>query len=1373
MRHWKALLLSLLATCGVATANAADVNVPAPLEPWRAWVLDRHPDLGCPPHYASLGERFCRWPSQLALQANAGGASFTQDWQLYREGWVTLPGDSEQWPLEVRVDDRSVAVIERDGRPAVFLPAGEHQVRGSFVWDALPARLALPADSGLLDLRLNGLPVARPTVDAQGMLLFGESEGVRAETVADSLSVQVFRHLQDDIPLQLDTIVRFRVAGRDRELLLGQLLLDGYTPLAFDSPLPARIEADGRLRIQLRAGEWQVRLHARAEGQPTTFASKPLDDSWPAEELWSLRDNRSLRQVSLAGAASIDPSQTDMPGEWRELPAWLLRPGDQLQLTEHQRGNLPATGSAGEELSLVRDLWLDFDGQGLTSRDRIDGVLQQAARFSTAPGQLLGRAEVNGEPQLVTRLGDRPDEAGLELRPGPLHLLGLSRIEQTASLTATGWQHDFNRVSATLHLPPGWLLLHAAGADSAAGSWLARWSLWAIFLVLIVGAAAGRLLGWRAGLTALLALLLTYHAPYAPVFLWLAALVGIGLLRVLPAGKPQRWLQAANTGVFIALLLVLLNFAVDQARRSLYPQLEMGRYMNIQQRDVAPREDEAMAPAAAPAREIAMKAELAEGKMADNALYGSLPVPQPRKLKTGYDSGAKVQTGPGEPAWGWQQVALHWSGPVTRDQPLQLHLLSPGWHRLWNLASVLLVFAFASQLLRAAWPGTRFPLPAGRASAPVIVLVAAGLLPAPPAEAQGFPDPALLQELEQRLTRLPDCEPQCASFQRGLLQLDEQMLRLALQVDTQQTVAVPLPSARNDWQPRSVLVDGDPMPLRRDDNGLLWAVLTPGSHRLLLEGPVSGDRLQLPFAMAVHHLAVDADGWQVSGLNDGRVPGGSLQLQREPDQARQASDNQPLLADTAPPFLRVTRTLLLGLDWQVQTEVERLAPASGAIAVPVNLLPGEAVLTPGVEVRDGKVLVMMSAYSPSFSWHSSLKQGSSLELTAAANAPWVEHWQFDVAPVWHVDVSGPNPVKQDMQAGQLPRWQPWPGESLALAISRPEAVSGPTRTIEAAALDFRPGARSADVELTLDVRSSQGGELPLALPPGSQLQRVVVDGIEQGNPADPASLRLPLRPGNQQISVSWRQDGGIGWRSATPLPQLDEPLSNISLKLQLPHNRWLLAAGGPAMGPALLFWGVLVVIVLVAIGLGRSRLAPVATWQWLLLGIGMSTINSAGSLLVVAWFIAMARRAALDTQPLSRSQLQWLQVGLVLLTVLALGSLISTIPLSLLSTPDMQVAGNQSSAHELLWFQDRTAQGLPQAWTVSLPMWAYRAAMLAWSLWLVFALLGWCRWGWDCFSRGELWRSQPSKAATSAADAALTLDSSVLGEQEGQHRPEA
>ena len=70
----------------------------------------------------------------------------------------------------------------------------------------------------------------------------------------------------------------------------------------------------------------------------------------------------------------------------------------------------------------------------------------------------------------------------------------------------------------------------------------------------------------------------------------------------------------------------------------------------------------------------------------------------------------------------------------------------------------------------------------------------------------------------------------------------------------------------------------------------------------------------------------------------------------------------------------------------------------------------------------------------------------------------------------------------------------------------------------------------------------------------------------------------------------------------------------------------------------------------------------------------------------------------------------------------------------------MQISGNGSSSGDLRWYLDRTEDALPRPWVVSLPLFCYRLAMLAWALWLAQALLRWLRWGWGCFTEDGFWR---------------------------------
>jgi hypothetical protein len=103
-------------------------------------------------------------------------------------------------------------------------------------------------------------------------------------------------------------------------------------------------------------------------------------------------------------------------------------------------------------------------------------------------------------------------------------------------------------------------------------------------------------------------------------------------------------------------------------------------------------------------------------------------------------------------------------------------------------------------------------------------------------------------------------------------------------------------------------------------------------------------------------------------------------------------------------------------------------------------------------------------------------------------------------------------------------------------------------------------------------------------------------------------------------------------------------------------------------------------------------------------------------------------------------QFNLIQVGLGILTMVALYALISAIEQGLLGSPEMHIAGNGSNASQLLWYQDRTDKVLPQVWVFSLPLYVYQIAMLLWALWLSLALLQWLKWGWQCFSSHGLWR---------------------------------
>jgi hypothetical protein len=198
---------------------------------------------------------------------------------------------------------------------------------------------------------------------------------------------------------------------------------------------------------------------------------------------------------------------------------------------------------------------------------------------------------------------------------------------------------------------------------------------------------------------------------------------------------------------------------------------------------------------------------------------------------------------------------------------------------------------------------------------------------------------------------------------------------------------------------------------------------------------------------------------------------------------------------------------------------------------------------------------------------------------------------------------------------------------------------------------------------------------------------------------------------------------------------------NAHVNLEAPQSRWILLVGGPQLGPAVLFWPMLVVVAGLSAVLGRVSWTPLRARHWFGLGVGLTQAPLPAAALVVGWLLALGWRGRLPEAERTRSPLVFdaLQVVLAGLTVLALASLALAIEMGLLGMPEMQIAGNGSDASVLRWYQDRSGPVLPQPWVLSVSLWVYRGAMLAWSLWVAQALLGWLRWGYRQWSAGGLW----------------------------------
>ncbi len=1384
-----AAFLPLLTAAAPPVEIPREKAIPEPLKVWENWVLWGDVHRFCPTPYSDANKHICFWPSRLGLQVDRAGGRFDFGVTVFHETWVPLPGGANTWPLEVKANGAPLVVVEHAGFPSVRLPGGTYQIEGAFRWSEIPQGVPLPREIGILALTVDGKAVDAPAWEAQGFLWL-KREGSAEAADKDFLAIKVYAALEDGIPLWWRTEVELIVSGKSREEDLGTILPEGWKLAAVESPLPVAVEDGGRMKVQVRAGKWMIQAAAFRSDNPKEIRYA-ADAKLPAtEQLVAFRSRPDFRMLDITGANAIDVSQTTFPQKWRDLPVYRWETATPFRLEERMRG-MGEQKPAG--LHIARVLWLDEDGRGFTFRDQITGQMQRIWRLDAAPGQDLGSVRSAGQGQLIT-LNPQTKAPGVEIRTRDINLDATGRMKRTAEFSAAGWRSDADALRVTLNLPPGWRLFALFGADWVQGDWLTAWTLLDLFLLLVFTLAVFRLWGFVAGLIAFLAFGLSYHEPDAPIFTWLILLVPLAILRAVPEGKARRFVTAIKWISIGMLLLVLVPFVAQQVQQALYPQLERigsssspfagfsrgGTYAQqapillneAGMADGDQREMNAPAPAAPPITQNARS-------MPQNAMRKDGGIAQKRSAdqsaNLNYDAKARIQTGPGVPEWSWRSVSFGWSGPVQAPQQVRPILIPLGLERFFTLLRISLLLALAAILLQAKTWGSSFLR--GTRKVAAVLLVALGFGVASPASAQ-FPEQPMLDALRNRLLEPSDAFPTAADIPFVSLTLTERRIAIEADIHVATRAAVPLPGRLPAWSPRTILVDGKPEAALRREDGYLWVVLAPGVHRVRVEGALAEvTEWEWTFLLKPRQVKIEAPGWTFTGVRPDGVPEQQVffALTQKTTAGAASYDRKDFQS-----MLQIDRQVEFGLLWQVRSTVSRISPAGKAVALRVPLLPGESVLTANAVVKDGFIEVRLGAQQDSFTWESGLDVSEHLKLATRPGDTWVERWSLVASPVWNVALAGLPPIFEPANPELVPVWQPWPGESVELAISRPEAVAGATITVNKGALDISVGQRQRTSRLTLSLRCSLGEDFLIDLPAEADITLLTHNGRPLPVRKDGTKVIVPVRPGEQAVVVGWKINTPLGFRTRAEEVKLPVESANIATTISVTENRWILWAYGPQRGPAVRFWGILVCSLLAAFALGRLPLSPLVATGWMLLVIGLTQVPLPAAMLVIGWLFFLAWRGSDSFQRLGSIRYNLLQLTFIGLTAIALVTLVSAVAEGLLGNPKMFIIGNGSSRTALRWFQARCETLLPQPGCFSVSIWWYRFFMLAWALWLAASLIGWLRRGWENFSKGGFFRRMrkpkpapvpPTTPVTEPSTPPATELPPALPAQSGTSRP--
>lgn len=1353
------LLLQLFLSTDVLAQDPARDAIPKSLEPWVPWVLADVGDQAC----ASIGDvRTCVWPGHTALELGTTGGRFEQKVAAGARAIHELPGARGAWPELVTVDGQKVAVLERDGQPIVELTPGTHNIRGQFSWGRLPEMLHVGRHAAFLSLTISGNDVPLVKRENGNIWLKGLSVDGVLSNAKEQVELQVFRQLRDGVPLQVETRIIFQVSGKARELSLSDPLLVGTVPLNVEGDLAVALERSGALRVQLVPGRHEVKILARSSGMPELVKNHRRAAPWPQQEVWTWHPDTALRAVEISGAPGIDASRTSLPDGWRADSAYAVGPEDVLKLTTTRRAQEQMPSN---HVQLRREFWLDEAADHFTVRDTLTGQMHQNWRLDLLSGE-LGQAQVGSESQVITMSeGGEHATRGVEVRDSELSLVAVSRVKKTNQLKAVGWSEDVDGLSATVHLPPGYQLLAATGVDDASGTWLSRWDLFSVFYVFVLTLAIARLVGPWAGGVAGVALILAHGETGSPEYIWLPLVVFSALIVLLERRGVQSWLRACFYATALSLLLSFITFAVSQVRSALYPHLDTSfadanDFTRVVEEAAAPMaqsdvpdmaQEEQDASAAPPSIELLKRRGVSAGSAAPSDVRAKLYQSQKQ-----FHPDAIVQTGPGVPDSQGRSWQLNWYGPVAKDHTMQVYLISPGTQRFLTALRLILLGLLGFLI----WRRVSVPLrtekrPTGNLPGVAAVAFLFALSAMPQVAAADEPSDARLAELKARLVKPPSCLPNCVSVSSLDVRLADELVIVAT-VHTGANTAYKLPGPATALSRLRLLVDKkDVTAVRLEADGAYYLQLPPGVHEVELRAQLVSDRTTLDLGTAPERVQLSSTGWTVSGVNDlGRVEGGTLTLQREVGASKKADGEQATGAEKSevavPPFFVVRRVISLSVTGQVVTQIDRLSDVTAPELLQLPLLAGERLTTPAIEVREGRAIIPFPRELRSFTLNSTLSLpdvGSpfTLRLTAPERSATTETWEVQCGVVWHCTTSGITATSH-IKAGQaFAVFHPWPGESLELSALQPQAAPGSSLTVQKATLTLNPGIRLSQGNLQMSVLTTAASVHTVTLPAGAKLDAVEVDGVAQAVKAEDGKVRISLSPGVRQISVRFQERSGLSVLYRAPRISVGAAGVNFRTVLDLPEKRWLLMAGGPPQGPAILLWGYLVLILVAAFLLPRLPFAPLKTWQWILLGLGLTQVPSAVALLVAGWFFAIGSRP--HWPKMSRFRHNVMQLSLIAYTVVFLIVLTVAVYEGLVSSPDMEVTGAGSYGSHLVWVSDRSSGVFAPVWSLSLSIWVWRIFMLAWALWLSRSLLTWLKWAWERVSAEPFWAPAEPKVA--------------------------
>ena len=171
-----------------------------------------------------------------------------------------------------------------------------------------------------------------------------------------------------------------------------------------------------------------------------------------------------------------------------------------------------------------------------------------------------------------------------------------------------------------------------------------------------------------------------------------------------------------------------------------------------------------------------MSCEYSRAPQAMDAPSGKAAQLTEEQFNLKYDPRARIQTGPAEPEWSWNQVRCSWNGPVTSDQKIRPIFIPRTLHRVLTVVRIVFLLLLAAILLGLRWRWN--PFSRRRVSAALALCC----FLAPSHVWAQFPDQQMLDTLQKRLLEPSDAFPQAAEIAQVELKLNQNRIVMETEI---------------------------------------------------------------------------------------------------------------------------------------------------------------------------------------------------------------------------------------------------------------------------------------------------------------------------------------------------------------------------------------------------------------------------------------------------------------------------------------------------------------------------------------------------------------------------------------------------------------